>query len=179
VSGKRDDSSRGRTLARDGVNGEEMARVATRRRFLRGAFGSGGVLIGGTLLLARRPVRAELGAGEVKLRDLYEKDLSFSALAMSLDGERVAVRGFMAPPLKVESSFFVLTKRPMANCPFCNDASDWPDDIVAVHAKRTVRTVAFNIGIVVKGRLELGDERDPDTGFFSRLRLVDATLERG
>ena len=156
----------------------EEARSETRRHFLRGALGGSGVLIGGTLLLARRPARAELGDGVVRVRDLYDKDRSFSALTSSHEGERAAVRGFMAPPLKAESSFFVLTARPMANCPFCNDASDWPDDIVAVYTKRPVRVLPFNVDILVRGRLEIGDVRDPDTGFFSRLRLVDAVAER-
>ena len=128
--------------------------------------------------LGPRAVLAGSAGERVRLRELYEKDLSFSALARVLEGERITVSGFMAPPLRAESSFFVLTKRPMANCPFCNDASDWPDDIVAVYTKRPVRVLAFNIDILVHGRLELGDHRDPDTGFFSRLRLVGAVAER-
>ena len=54
----------------------------------------------------------------------------------------------MAPPLKAEADFFVLTKMPMAVCPFCNTAVDWPDDIVAVYTKRTVRIVPFNVEIM-------------------------------
>ena len=156
---------------------------AARRRLLRLGAGAASALAAGAVLgPAAFAVPALHAAGtateSIRLRELYEKDLSFSALARSLEGERVTVKGFMAPPLKAESSFFVLTKRPMANCPFCNDASDWPDDIVAVYTKRAVRVLAFNIDIVVRGRLELGDFRDPDTGFFSRLRLVGAVAER-
>ena len=136
----------------------------------------GGAATGAVLLSS--DARSETPTDEVRLRDLYEKDLSFSALATSLDGEPVAVRGFMAPPLKANAGFFVLTKRPMATCPFCNDAADWPNDIALVRTKRELRVVAFNIGIVVRGRLSLGNERDPETGFFSRLRLVDAVVER-
>ena len=147
-----------------------------RRRLLRVA--AGGIALGSLAALARRPVRAELGAGEIRLRDLYAKGRDFSALAESLDGERVAVRGYMAPPLKADSDFFVLTKRPMAVCPFCSDAADWPKDIVAVHVKRAFRAIAFNIPIVVTGRLELGTEKDETTGFVSRVRLVEAGYER-
>jgi len=148
------------------------ASVAERRRFLR----RGVALAVGAVSGA---ARAETpNGGEIRLRKLYEKNLSFTPLAESLDGEIVAVRGFMAPPLKAGASFFVLTKRPMAICPFCDDAADWPNDIVAVHTKREVRIVPFNADIVVRGRLSLGDERDPETGFFSRLRLVDAVVER-
>ena len=38
-------------------------------------------------------------------------------LATALEGKRIRVEGYMAPPLKAESTFFVLTKRPMAVCP--------------------------------------------------------------
>lgn len=114
----------------------------------------------------------------IKLRDLYNKDLSFSELALSIAGDRVAVKGYMAPPLKAESVFFVLTKRPMATCPFCNDGDDWPDDIVAIYSKRTVNVLPFNVGIVVSGTLELGDYKDPETGFFSRIRLTNASFAR-
>lgn len=156
-----------RSANRPSSTGRDEA--AARRRFLVIAAG----LIGACFATGGR-ADVEI----IKLRDFYEKDLSFTPLATSLAGQRVAVTGYMAPPLKAEAEFFVLTKRPMADCPFCNDASDWPDDIVAVFTKRTVRVEPFNAGIVVRGRLELGDARDPITGFFSRLRLVDAVVER-
>ncbi|MFV0409835.1 MAG: hypothetical protein ACK5LJ_09125 [Paracoccus sp. (in: a-proteobacteria)] len=67
--------------------------------------------------------RAFAGTDPVLLRDLYNKDLSFSDLAESMKGSRISIEGFMAPPLRTDSSFFVLTRRPMATCPFCsNDA---------------------------------------------------------
>ncbi|MCG6904302.1 MAG: hypothetical protein LJE68_16640 [Rhodobacter sp.] len=110
----------------------------------------------------------------VKLRDLYNKDQTFSDLALSLEGQRITVDGFMAPPLKAEANFFVLTKRPMATCPFCESSADWPDDILAIYTKRTVKEIPFNVRIVTQGVLELGEMTDPDTGFVSRVRLVDA-----
>lgn len=123
------------------------------------------------------PLRAE-STGQIKLRDLYNKDLSFSVLAQNLADTRIAVSGYMAPPLKSQTRFFVLTKRPMATCPFCNDADDWPDDLIAVYAKRIIDVQPFNVGLIVSGKLELGDYKDPDTGFFSRARLVNATYKR-
>ena len=131
------------------------------------------VLLVGPAALAT-PARADT----IRLRDLYRKDLSFSPLARSLAGERVAVDGFMAPPLEAETNFFVLTKMPMAVCPFCETEADWPDDILAVFAKRTVRPVPYNVPIVARGRLDLGTERDPRTGFVSRVRLTDAAFSR-
>lgn len=115
----------------------------------------------------------------IRLRDLYNKDMSFSDLAQSMEGRRVAVSGFMAPPLKAESSFFVLTKIPMSVCPFCETEAEWPDDILAVYTKRTLRVVPFNVPIVTEGTLELGTFVDEETGFLSRVRLADAIYRRG
>jgi hypothetical protein len=114
----------------------------------------------------------------VNMRDLYEKDLSFSGYALQRQGQRIAASGFMAPPLKAESTFFVLTRRPMAVCPFCETEADWPDDILAVYTKRTVEVLPFNVSIVVRGVLELGAYTDPELGFVSRVRLTDASYER-
>lgn len=111
----------------------------------------------------------------VRLRDLYARDGSLSDLARAHLGERIVVEGFMAPPLKAEADFFVLTKMPMAVCPFCETSAQWPDDIVAVYTKRIVRVVPFNVGIGVNGMLEYGEKRDEETGFVSMLRLADAT----
>lgn len=125
-------------------------------------------------------IRAAFAEDEqVRLRDLYNRDMSFSPLAESLAGERVAVSGFMAPPLKADSQFFVLTKMPMSVCPFCETEAEWPDDIMAVYTKRRLRVVPFNVPIVTEGDLELGTFRDPDTGFLSRVRLADAVVRRG
>jgi len=114
----------------------------------------------------------------MKLRDLYNKDLSFSDRALAARGSRVTIAGFMAPPLKAESVFFVLTKMPMAVCPFCEPGMPWPDDILAVYAKRVVDVIPFNVPITVTGILELGDAVDPELGFYSKVRLVDATFAR-
>ena len=84
----------------------------------------------------------------------------------------------MAPPLRADSNFFVLTRRPMATSPFCSSSADWPTDIVAIYTKRQVKVIAFNIPIAVTGVLELGTYKDPELGFVSRVRLADAGYER-
>jgi len=124
-------------------------------------------------------VLATDGASPIRLRELYNKDSSFSDIAQAVAGERIAVVGYMAPPLKAESTFFVLSNRPMTVCPFCESDADWPDDILAVYAKRVIKVVPFNAKITVQGTLELGGYRDTDTGFYSRVRLNDATFRRG
>ncbi|QDY71699.1 hypothetical protein [Qingshengfaniella alkalisoli] len=111
----------------------------------------------------------------IKLRELYNRDQSFSDLAKELEGTRISVDGFMAPPLKAESRFFVLTKMPMSVCPFCETEAEWPDDILAVYTKRIVDVIPFNVKIMARGVLELGSKTDEDTGFLSMVRLTDAT----
>ncbi len=111
----------------------------------------------------------------LRLRDLYAERAEFSAQAQQLDGGEVALQGFMAPPVKPDAKFFVLTKLPMAVCPFCDSELDWPTDIVLVRLDGHQGWVDFNQPIVVTGILRLGTEIDPETGFVSRVRLEDAT----
>ncbi len=66
----------------------------------------------------------------------------------------------------------------MAVCPFCEPGTDWPRDILAIHARRTVDVVPFNVLLHVSGTLELGDHIDPELGFYSRVRIVAATYAR-
>lgn len=110
----------------------------------------------------------------LKIRDLYNKDRSFSDLALSLEGQRIVIEGYMAPPLKAEARFFVLTKLPMSVCPFCETEAEWPADILAIYTKRTVEVIPYNVRISCRGVLELGQFRDDDTGFLSLVRLSDA-----
>lgn len=149
-------------------------RRAARRRFL--ARAGAGLACG---MAGLGPAAAAAAAADtdapIKLRALYNKDMSFSELARDLAGRRVAVEGFMAPPLKAETRFFVLTRRPMSVCPFCETEAEWPDDILAVLTKRIVRVVPYNVAITARGRLEIGPWRDPETGFLSRVRLTDAS----
>ncbi|MBN9671793.1 hypothetical protein [Roseibium aggregatum] len=124
------------------------------------------------------PGSANASDKPLKLRTLYNKDRSFSDVAAKLEGSRITVDGYMAPPLKADSRFFVLTKIPMAVCPFCETEAEWPRDILAIYTKRTVDVVPFNSKILTRGILELGTYKDPDTGFVSRARLVDSVYER-
>ena len=111
----------------------------------------------------------------VRMRDLYNPDGSFSDYALTKADQHVLLEGFMAPPLKAESTFFVLTKIPMSVCPFCDDAADWPRDIVSIYARDVITVTPFNVPIVVEGTLKLGTYTDEELGFVSRVRVVDAT----
>lgn len=102
--------------------------------------------------------------------------LTFSDKVNSLKGQSVEIKGFMAPPLKAESDFFVLTKMPMALCPFCSSDADWPSDIVVVYLKKRQTFVQYNAQIRVEGILETGSYTDPETGFVSQLRIKEASF---
>lgn len=131
-------------------------------------------------LAALLPIPAR-AATELGFNELYGKvtvlGLEFSEKVLSLDGQRVRLTGFMAPPLKAESAFFVLGKQPMALCPFCSSDADWPDDIIVIYLRRKQTFEHMNGLVAVEGVLEHGSWIDPDTGFVSQLRLREATFE--
>ena len=60
------------------------------------------------------------------------RGLILSDKLVALHGQRVVMAGFMAPPLKPALDFFVLTRVPLALCPFCASDAQWPEDIVFV-----------------------------------------------
>lgn len=134
-------------------------------------------LAAGSLAVSLRP------AGATQLLDFDELygargvfGLEFSGKVKALAGRPVAMKGFMAPPLKAESNFFVLTEIPMALCPFCSSDADWPDNIVVVYLEAKQTFVQTNGVIRVAGTLDIGSWTDPETGFVSLLRLRGASF---
>ncbi|ODT18579.1 MAG: hypothetical protein ABS35_23405 [Kaistia sp. SCN 65-12] len=143
----------------------------TRRAALLGSLGALAVpMISAGPALAAAPV--------LTFDDLYGSigvlGLTFSDKVKQLAGQTVTMRGFMAPPLKAEAAFFVLTEIPMSICPFCSSDSDWPDNIVVVYLDAKQTFVQPNTVIEVDGTLEYGSWTDAETGFVSLLRLRGA-----
>ena len=136
-----------------------------------------GLMIGAASLplIALRPA---LAATALDFDELYGKvsvlGLEFSDKVKALQGKQVAMRGFMAPPLKAEADFFVLTEIPMSICPFCSSDADWPDNIVVIRLDAAQTFEQANALIEVRGTLEVGSWTDPVTGFVSLLRIVGA-----
>ena len=132
---------------------------------------------------AMAPVAAVKAASDLKLgfEEMYEGNpilgLQFSQKLKSFSDKTVSVEGFMAPALKPEADFLVMTREPVSLCPFCNSDQDWPDNIIVVYLSKKQEFVQPNRPIVVTGRLELGSFTDKETGFVSLVRLVDATFE--
>ena len=99
-----------------------------------------------------------------------------SAKTRALAGKPVQILGYLAPPLKAEVTFFVLTRTPVALCPFCNSDADWPSDIVVVYPRERRGWSQDGLPVAVTGTLELGSKIDRETGFVSLVRVVDATV---
>lgn len=131
----------------------------------------------GLIAAAIAPVWPSAAAERIRIRDLYGRGAAFSDRALALTDQIVQIQGFMAPPLKPDVNFFVLTKLPMAVCPFCDSELNWPNDIVLVRLRDRQDWVDFNQAIIATGTLALGTEIDEATGFVSRVRLVGAAFE--
>ncbi|WP_169169862.1 hypothetical protein [Acidovorax sp. SRB_24] len=114
----------------------------------------------------------------IRMFELYQDDLGFSDTAKQLNGKTVSIQGFMAPHLKVESDFFVLSNTPVETCPFCASEDEWINTIIFVRIKKRQEAVKPGDLIQVLGRLEIGPQTDAATGFVSRVRLVDASFQR-
>ena len=127
--------------------------------------------------LALRALPA-LATERVKIRDLWAGGGQFSPQAEKMAGAMIEMQGYMAPPLKPEIDFFVLTRIPMAFCPYCDTEAAWPDDLILVFIDHPISPVPFNDLIRVSGRLEIGTKTDAATGFVSRARLLGAAFER-
>lgn len=104
--------------------------------------------------------------------------LRFSDRAKAMAGSTTEMSGFMAPPLKAEADFFVLTREPLSMCPFCSSDAEWPPDIVVAYLRHEAQPTAPNVVITVTGRLEIGSWTDPGSGFVSQARLRDASVRR-
>lgn len=95
----------------------------------------------------------------------------------SANGLRVQLTGYMAPPLKPALDFFVLTRIKLVVCPFCSSSTDWPQDIVLVTLDKGKTIEQMEDPLTIIGRLEVGDAVDPQTGFFSLLRLRAESID--
>ena len=143
--------------------------MITRRQALVGA--AAAVVVPFAPVLAASPTR-------LFFYQIYSKGTQLSDLAMSLAGSNVEIVGFMAPPLKAESPFFVLTNQPMETCPFCDEIAFWPDNIIYVTSDKAMEIVPFDRQIRVSGMLDLGPQTDQATGFVSLIRLKHAAVTR-
>lgn len=125
--------------------------------------------------------QAQPSAAPITFAELYGKvtvrGMEFSPKLLELSGKRIEILGYMAPPLKPRIEFFVLTRNPLATCPFCSTVADWPPDIVLVYVPKNREVTSVAGPLRVRGRLEIGVKEDPDTGFVSLIRVYADELE--
>lgn len=127
--------------------------------------------LGGASVIATAKT-ATAAAPQLKFRELYAPRMEFSAQARQLNGRKIQMKGYVAPPLKPDIHFFVISRLPLFECPFCDEEAEWPDNIVLVFSRQRIPTEVVPINI--RGRLELGTKTDAKTGFVSRVRIMDA-----
>lgn len=136
------------------------------------------LLAGGAALFSAAARAADL----LTFGELYKgfgvRGYQLSDRIVALKGRDVVMNGYMAPPLKAESAFFVLTREPLAICPFCQSDADWPLDIVVVYLRGASPLVSAGEKVEVTGRLDVGSWTDPETGFVSQIRIIDAAYRR-
>lgn len=157
--------------------------MATSRRH-RGRLSRGptrrAVLCGASALAAQLRIESARGASPEALEfaDLYKsfgvRGVELSDRLVGLKGRRATLKGFMAPPLKPETDFFVLTREPVSICPFCSSDAEWPVDIVVVYLAKAAAPRSFADRLAVTGTVEIGAKTDANTGFVSLIRFVDA-----
>jgi hypothetical protein len=125
----------------------------------------------GLAVVAPFATRKARAADRVTFADLWSEGAEFSERAKVLAGQTVEMHGYMAPPLKPEVEFYVLTSTPMATCPFCDSEATWPQDIVLVMLPRPGSPQSYRRPLTVSGLLDIGTQTDEKTGFVSRVRL--------
>ena len=135
------------------------------------------VFLLGAACLCVRPwpaCAAETLAFDQLYKSFGVRGAEYSDRLLALRGKIISIEGYMAPPLKPESDFFVLTREPVALCPFCQSDAEWPIDIVVIYLRGAAPLVSQGEKVSVSGRLEVGSWTDPNTGFVSQIRVVDA-----
>ena len=123
-------------------------------------------------------VSSAKAAEALTFKDIWLEGDAISEKAKANIGLDVEMQGYMAPPIKTEVQFFVLTKIPTAICPFCDSTAAWPEDIVLVLMSRPIRAIDYDRLIRVQGTLEFGTAVDAATGFVSRVRLKNSTYRK-
>ena len=112
----------------------------------------------------------------LKFEDIYDKDGNLSEVISETDKQWVTIEGFMAPVLKAGAKFFVLTKKPLEVCPFCEPDAEWPPDILPVFTKRVVTEVPNWRRIEVTGLMSDEPHIDQGTSFYSKFRLLKSSF---
>ena len=110
------------------------------------------------------------------------KELSFSEANSitemeKLDGEKVAIIGYMSTLSPVNGAFMYLMNMPYQSCPFCVPNTTQLSNTLAVYAKDGKSFEFTDLLIRVEGTLEFGDYTD-EYGYEYGYRIKDATYTK-
>lgn len=89
---------------------------------------------------------------------------------LALDGERVLMEGYVAPPLKLDLNWFILSSIQLGGCPYCSGAADWTPGIVLVYLDGAEMPYPLQ-AIRLEGELHVGTAVDDETGMVSLVRI--------
>lgn len=130
----------------------------------------------------RSPITYTSGPVPITFAEFYSGysiryGLQLSDKLVSLDGKDIIIEGYMAPPLKPELDYFVLTRIRLSFCPFCSTAADWPDDIALVYMPPDNPVMATDAPVRLTGRIEVGASVDQETGMVSLVRVYVSRMD--
>lgn len=128
-------------------------------------------------LAASAVLRPAAARGSVPLRDLYDTaGTGASDLARSLDGQRVALSGLVAPVPSGAAGWLALGETALVPCQLCGGPHDWPTGVVSVHAPGLPHLADPYARVTLEGILVLDAAAREGTGLPDRLVLRDAGL---
>lgn len=118
------------------------------------------------------PARAEA----LSPRALYGANGEASELARARGGQRIALRGFLAPSPSPEPGWVALAEMPVAPCTLCGLTHQWPVGVVAVEAGTLPHVPSAFQAVTLEGVLDLAPQGAEAAGLPGRVTLRDATL---
>ena len=129
----------------------------------------------------RTPITFDQNPVPITFDEFYDgfdlrKGLQLSDKLVSLDGKNVLIEGYMAPPLKPELDYFVLTRIRLQVCPFCSTAAEWPDDIALVYVQDGPITTTER-PLRLMGRMEVGASVAQESGMVSLVRVYASDVK--
>jgi hypothetical protein len=130
----------------------------------------------------RQPITFDSFPVAINFKEFYDgydmrRGLILSDKLVSLDGQSVVMEGYMAPPLKANLDFFVLTRIRLAICPFCSSDADWPNDIALIYAPENKIVSPTQLPVRVTGHMEVGSSLDYESGMVSLVRIYAEKVE--
>ncbi len=130
----------------------------------------------------RQPITFDSFPVAINFKEFYDgydmrSGLILSDKLVSLDGRPVVMEGYMAPPLKANLDFFVLTRIRLAICPFCSSDADWPNDIALIYAPEDEIITPTQLPVRVTGHMEVGSSLDYESGMVSLVRIYADQVE--